>query len=68
MSDKQFELYRTIQIDAGAVSHNLINFRTELETASLDRETLLKGYDTLISTANELAILISKVAQLIFKK
>lgn len=68
MSDKRFELYRTIQIDAGAASYNLSKFRTEFETANLDRETLLKGYDTLISTADELAILISKTAQLIFKE
>jgi hypothetical protein len=68
MSDKQLELYRTIQIDAGSVSYNLSKFRTEFETANLDRETLLKGYDTLISTADELAILISKTAQLIFEK
>ena len=42
MSDKQLELYRTIQIDAGSVSYNLSKFRTEFETANLDRETLLK--------------------------
>lgn len=67
MSDKQYELYRTIQLDAGAVSYDLRKLRIELETATLDKETLLKGYDTLISTADELAILISNTAKLIFK-
>ena len=68
MNDKRYHLYTEIQIDAGAVSYNLSKFRSEIETATLDKETLLKGYDILISTANELALLISKTAQLIFNK
>ena len=68
MSDKQYDLYRTIQLDAGAVSYDLRKIKSEIETGTLDKETLLKGYDILISTANELALLISKTAQLIFNK
>lgn len=67
MDDKRYHLYTDIQQIAGAVSYDLSKFRSEIETATLDKETLLKGYDILISTANELAILISKTAQLIFK-
>ena len=67
MDDKRYHLYTDIQQNAGAVSYNLVKFRSKLETATLDKINLLKGYDILISTANELAILISKTAQLIFK-
>ena len=67
MDDKRYHLYTDIQQNAGAVSYNLVKFRSELETATLDKVTLLKGYDILISTADEFAILISKTAQLIFK-
>lgn len=71
MSDKQFELYRTIQIDAGAVSYNLNNVKSDIESSNLDPQTkdaMLKVCDSMITTADDLAILISKTAQLIFKK
>ena len=68
MSDKQLELYRTIQIDAGAVSYDLTRFKERIENGNIDPQTLLEGYDILISTVEELTILISKTAQLIFEK
>ena len=68
MSDKQYQLYRTIQIDAGAVSCNLRECRNAIEIGDLDTQTLLKICDNMISTVDELAILISKTAQLIFEE
>ena len=68
MDNKRLELYRAIQIDSSAVSYDIRKFRSEIENTTLDKDTLLKGFDILISTADELAILISKTAQLIFDK
>lgn len=68
MSDKQYDLYRTIQLDAGAVSYDLRKIKTEIETTTPDSQTLSKLCDCMITTADELALLISKTAQLIFNK
>ncbi len=72
MSEKQLNLYRTIQIDAGAIGYDLEKFITELmsqlEIGDHDREILKKGFNNLMFTINEMALLISKTAQLIFEK
>ena len=68
MDDKRYQLYKTIQADLGSVSYNMIQFKTKLENTTLDKETLIDGYNILLSTVNDLAILISKTAQLNFNK
>ena len=68
MSDKQYDLYRTIQLNAGALSYDLRKIKTEIETTTPDSQTLSKLCVCMISTADELALLISKTAQLIFNK
>ena len=68
MDNKRYQLYSTIQIDAGAASHHLRKCKSDLETGTLDEEALLSLCDSMISTADDLAILISKTAQLIFNK
>ena len=68
MNDKRYHLYTDIQIDAGAVSHHLRKCKSELETGSLNEKALLSLCDSMIKTADDLAVLISKTAQLIFSK
>jgi len=71
MSDNQYQLYKAVQINAGGVSHDLRKNKAAIESANLDAETkdvMLKVCDCMIDTADELALLISQTAQLIFKE
>lgn len=68
MNDKRYHLYTDIQIDAGAVSHHLRKCKSDIETGTLNEKALLSLCDSMIKTADDLAVLISKTAQLIFNK
>ena len=68
MNDKRYHLYTDIQIDAGAVSHHLRKCKSDIETGTLNDKALLSLCDSMIKTADDLAVLISKTAQLIFNK
>ena len=68
MNDKRYHLYTDIQIDAGAISHHLRKCKSDIETGTLNKKALLSLCDSMIKTADDLAVLISKTAQLIFNK
>ena len=71
MSEKQVELYKAIQIEAGAVGYDLRFCRNKIVRSDLDDQTkdaMLDVCDSLLSTTKDLATLISKTAQLIFEK
>ena len=71
MSEKQVDLYKAIQIEAGAAGYDLRFCRNKIVRSDLDDQTkdaMLDVCDALLSTTKDLAILISKTAQLIFEK